>query len=211
MELESECTRHVECSPIAQKKEWKIGIFKAKNDRRALERKVSWWFQALHSALLGFGWRRRILPASVKGGDGVNHRTPFPQQPGYPQPPPSSFPHPSLFLSLPPPSSFPVRWKVWWMMTHLVYSILDFFCILESNNELNCWKYLLISENNMNSGRMVIIIFKIEIHSTMLGELLEVQSREIIDPLLLYLYFTTTIFYLSNAMVARKIKSFVGY
>lgn len=62
----------------------------------------------------------------------------------------------------------------------------------------------------MNSGRMVIIIFKIEIHSTMLGELLEVQSREIIDPLLLYLYFTTTIFYLSNAMVARKIKSFVG-
>ena len=55
---------------------------------------------------------------------------------------------------------------------------------------------------------MVIIILKIEIHSTMLGELLEIQSTEIIDPLLLY--FTTTIFYLSNAMAARKIASFVG-
>lgn len=52
---------------------------------------------------------------------------------------------------------------------------------------------------------MVIIILKIEIHSTMLGELLEIQSTEIIDPLLLY--FTTTIFYLSNAMAARKIES----
>ena len=56
---------------------------------------------------------------------------------------------------------------------------------------------------------MVIIILKIEIHLTMLGELLEIQSTEIIDPLLLY--FTTTIFYLSNAMVARKVESFVGY
>lgn len=55
---------------------------------------------------------------------------------------------------------------------------------------------------------MVIIILKIEIHSTMLGELLEIQSTEIIDPLLLY--FRTTIFYLSNAMAARKIESFVG-
>ena len=50
---------------------------------------------------------------------------------------------------------------------------------------------------------MVIIILKIEIHSTMLRELLEIQSTEIIDPLLLY--FTTTIFYLSNTMAARKI------
>lgn len=49
----------------------------------------------------------------------------------------------------------------------------------------------------------------VEFHSTMPGELLEIQSTEIIDPLLLY--FTTTIFYLSNAMAARKIASFVGY
>lgn len=50
---------------------------------------------------------------------------------------------------------------------------------------------------------MVIIILKIEIHSTMLGELLEIQSTEIIDPLLLY--FTTTKFFVSNAMAARKL------
>ena len=56
---------------------------------------------------------------------------------------------------------------------------------------------------------MVITILKIEIHSTKFGELLEIQSPEIIDPLLLY--FTTTIFYLRNAMVAIKIESFVGY
>lgn len=92
-------------------------------------------------------------------------------------------------------------------MTHLLNRII--YCILESNNELNCCEHLLISGNNKNSGRMVIIILKIEIHLTMLGELLEIQSTEIIDPLLLY--FTTTIFYLSNAMVARKIASFVGY
>ena len=70
----------------------------------------------------------------------------------------------------PPPSSFPARWKVWWMMTHLLN--LRIYCILESNNELNCWEYLLISENNKNSGRMVIIILKIEIHSTKFGELI---------------------------------------
>lgn len=93
------------------------------------------------------------------------------------------------------------------MMTHLIN--LRIYCILESNNDLNCSEYLLISENNKNSGQMVIIILKIEIHSTKYGELLEIQSPEIID--LLLLYFKTTIFYLSNAMAARKIESFVGY
>lgn len=100
----------------------------------------------------------------------------------------------------PPSFSFPARWKVWWMMTHLLN--LRIYCI-------HCWEYLLISENNKNFRTdMVIIILKIEIHSTMLGELLEIQSTEIIDSLLLY--FTTTIFYLSNVMAARKIESFVG-
>ena len=163
-----------------------------------LERKLLGDFKR-YSALLGFWVTAKDSVYISKGRGWVNHPTPFPQQPG---PKPVWFPPPN-----PPPSSFPARWKVWWMMTHLIN--LRIYCILESNNDLNCSEYLLISENNKNSGQMVIIMLKIEIHSTKFGELLEIQSPEIIDPLLLY--FTTTIFYLSNAMAARKIESFVGY
>ena len=107
----------------------------------SLERKVLGDFKR-SSALLGFWVTAKDSVCISKGRGWVNHPTPFPQQPG---PKPVLFPpHPFT----PPPSSFPARWKVWWMMTHLLN--LRIYCILESNNELNCWEYLLISENNKN-------------------------------------------------------------
>lgn len=157
MELEWECTRHVGYNPIAQKKEWKM-MFKAWMAGESLERKVLGDFKR-YSALLGF-WLTAKDSVRISKGRGWG-KSPYPL-------PSTAWTKTCLVTSppppTPPPSSFSVRWKVWWMMTHLLN--FRIYCILKSNNELNCWEYLLISENNKNSGRMVIIILKIEIHNS---------------------------------------------